>query len=206
NLNLYYNRYSDFFTVSTMFSFYGPNELFPGSPGSVIPKTIVTTLENSRNARGVGGEMGFDFSINQDISGFVNYSFQQLTDTDDPSTPQFIEENQVRTQYPKHKLNAGLRFLFKNGFSFNLLAHWVDKTRRQISDSFGNPYLAAVDDYFLVNTRAGYTFWKGKAELGISVYNLFNDRHYQYPSDPGSLLPNSFRIGRRITVTGRIKF
>ncbi|MCP5047143.1 MAG: TonB-dependent receptor [bacterium] len=206
NLNLYYNRYSDFFTDAAMFSYYGENELFPGSPGGVLPKAIVITLENGRNGRGIGGETGFDFLINQGISGFINYSFQQLTETDDPSTPQVIEENQVRTQYPKHKLNAGFRVLFKNGFSFNLLAHWVDKTRRRISDGFGNSYLAAVDDYFLVNTRAGYTSRNEKIELALSIFNLFNDLHYEYPTPPGLSFPTSEPVGRRFTVTVRYKF
>ncbi|MCP5047144.1 MAG: TonB-dependent receptor [bacterium] len=205
-LNLFYNRYTKLFNETTTITHYEQNELFPGSPGGVLPKTITASFENIGNARGIGGEMGLDFSISESISGFANYSFQRLTDTNDPSTPQGIEEDRDRTQYPKHKLNAGLRVLFKNGFSFNLLAHWMDGTQRRINDNLGNPYLAALDDYVLVNARLGATFWKDKAELALSVFNLFNDKHYQYPSDPNSLGPNSYRIGRKVTVTAKVKF
>lgn len=40
-----------------------------------------------------------------------------------------------------------------------------------------------------------------KSKLAISIFNLFNDKHYQYPTDPYLPMPNSHRIGRRLTFT-----
>jgi iron complex outermembrane receptor protein len=207
DLNLFYNRYNDFILPLRMVTFYGENEIFPGSPGGLFPRVIVSTFENRGKTRGIGGELNLDFSICDGISGFVNYSFLEITDEEDePSTIEINEKDRVRPENPKQKLNAGLRFILKNGISLNLLAHWVDKTRKVVRDISGNTYLAFVDDYFIFNTSVGYTFWKKKAQLALSIFNLFNDKHYEYPLDTGSPIPGSARIGRRVTVTLRVKF
>ena len=207
DLNLFYNRYNDFILPLGMAAFYEENEIFPGSPGGLFPKVIVSSFENRGKARGIGGELNLDFSIKKGISGFINYSFLEITDEEDESTTIDIDEkDRIRPENPKHKINAGLRFVFKNGISINLLAHWIDKTRKIIRDSSGNSYLASVDDYLLLNTRVGYRFWKKKAEVALSIFNLFNDKHYEYPMDTGSPLPDSARIGRRITFTLTVKF
>ena len=141
------------------------------------------------------------------ISGFLNYSFQEITDKEDePSTPQSNEKNRIRPENPKHKLNASLRVIVKNGFSVNLLAHWVDKTKKLVNNSEGNIYLAPVDDYFILNARLGYSFWRKKAELALSLFNLFNDKHYEFPPGTDLSIPYSDRIGRRITFTLAVKF
>jgi iron complex outermembrane receptor protein len=207
DLNLFYNRYNDFISPLRMVTFYGENEIFPGSPGGLFPRVIVSSFENRGKTRGIGGELNLDFSICDGISGFVNYSFLEITDEEDePSTIEINEKNRVRPENPKHKLNSGLRFIFKNGISLNLLAHWVDKTQKIVRDINGNTYLAFVDDYFIFNTTVGYTFWKKKVQLALSIFNLFNHKHYEYPLDTSSPIPSSARTGRRVTVTLRIKF
>lgn len=206
DLNLFYNRYSDFFIPALFITYYEQDEIFPGSPAGLFPKTIVSTYENRGNAFGIGGEINVDFSINDRITGFLNYAFQEITDDDDdPSTIGINEEHRKRMENPRHKFNAGLRFIFKNGFSLNLLGHWVDRTRKLVKDDSGNSFLAAVDDYLIVNARVGYRFWKNKAELALSVFNLFNDKHYEYPSPENLPFLESTRIGRRITLTFEIK-
>lgn len=205
--NLFYHRYSDFFTKLGVITFYNENEIFPGSPGGVIPKRFTEVVQNGGNAWGVGGEVNLDFSINDQISGFLNYAFQEITDKeDDPLTPQINEKNRIRPENPKHKLNAGLRVKVKNGFTLNFLAHWVDKAKKLINNREGNPYLAPVEDYFILNARVGYRFWRKKAELALSFFNLFNDKHYQFPPGMDLSIPYSNRIGRRVTFTVTVKF
>lgn len=38
-----------------------------------------------------------------------------------------------------------------------------------------------VNHYTLLNFRAGYRFWKDRAEAAVSVFNALNDRHNEHP-------------------------
>jgi len=38
-----------------------------------------------------------------------------------------------------------------------------------------------VGSYNLLNLRAGYRFWRDKAEVAVSAFNALNDRHQEYP-------------------------
>ncbi len=91
-------------------------------------------------------------------------------------------------------------------FSVNLLAHWVDKTKWFFQTNEENPAPFPVDDYLIFNTRLGYSFLDQKAELSLSVFNLFNHTHYEYPPGDNAALPNSEKIGRKITFTLRYTF
>jgi iron complex outermembrane recepter protein len=206
-INLFYNRYADFISLVHRETYYDANELFPGSPPGVFPKSIISTTENRGAARGVGGEISLDFLIKEGVTGFINYAYQKITDVeDDPVTPEINEKDRIRPENPKHKINAGLRFLFKNGLSINLLGHWVSLTCKFVRDSSGNSFLSPLKDYLLVDTRVGYSFWRKKAEVALVVTNLFNHWHFEYPSTVDSPLPNSVPVERRIIFTLGVKF
>lgn len=207
NMNLFYNEYASFFTVNTVNTYYTANELFPGSPAGLFPKRIVNTFDNGGNAQGIGGETILDVFITDWLSGTANYSYQQITDKDDdPATITVDEKNRIRPDYPKNKANAGLSAKFKNGISANLLANWVDKTERIITDIAGNEYSAEVREYTILNTRVAYALLREKAEISVSVFNLFDDRHYEYPV--GINLPDfsSDKIARKITGSINYRF
>ncbi len=207
DVNLFYNHYNNFFLLIRKYSFYKENELFPRSPGGVFPKEIKSLFQNKGDAMGLGGEINAAFSFNEHISGFANYSFQKIKDfTDNPTTANINEKDRVRPENPKHKVNAGLRFILDNGLSLNCLAHWVDNTQKLLNDQNGITTLKTVAGYFIVNTRVGYTFWHKKAELAFSVFNLFNRDHLEYPRDETALLPESESIGRRFTLALKLKF
>jgi hypothetical protein len=57
-----------------------------------------------------------------------------------------------------------------------------------------------------VNARIGYALRKGKAEASLSVFNLFNDRHFEYP--PGINLPDrsSDPVGRKVAFKVSCRF
>lgn len=207
DVNLFYDLYTDFFISNNLFTYYESDEIFPGSPGGVFIKTWVNSVQNGSGAWGIGGEINLDFSMNHRISGFVNYSYQQITQKeDDPSTIGFNEKDRVRPEYPKHKINAGLRLFFKNGIAINFLGHWVDKSERIISDSRREFSLTPVEDYFIFNTTMVYTPRDEKIELTFSVFNLSNHKHYQYPTNENLSVPKSSRVGRKITFSLRFKF
>jgi iron complex outermembrane receptor protein len=206
-LNLFYNEYADLFIFPAGTTFYDADELFPGSPGGVIPRQIVTRAMNGGDAWGVGGELDLEVLVNSWLSLFTNYSYQQTTDKDDnPSTLLINEKDRRRQDVPEHKVNAGIRTKFKNGLSASLLAHWADGTERRIIDLSGNEFLARTDPYTIVNARIGYALRKGKAEASLSVFNLFNDRHFEYP--PGINLPDrsSDPVGRKVAFKVSCRF
>jgi len=181
--------------------------MFGFDPGLLIPKKIVTHRQNVENARGIGGEFNLDILITGWLSGTTGYSYQQITDKEDnPLTTEINEKDRVRLENPKNKINAGLRMKLENGVSANILAHWVDKTKRFIYDREGNEYLSGVDAYTILNARAGYTFMKGKTEVSLSVFNLLNDKHYEYPIGINLPDPSSDEIGRRVAANVSYKF
>lgn len=198
DINLFYNLYRDFFATANTMSYYEPNELFPGSPGGVIHKEVISSIQNQGKSEGFGGEITAAFILHNNISGFINYSYQSIQDKVNHSY-------QKRTENPTHKCNAGLRLLLDNGLSFNATAHWVDKTVKLLPGNNGQNILAPIDAYILVNTRLGFTFWRQKAEVAVSVLNLFNNQHYEYPHSDASHYPESISIGRRFAFTLKIK-
>lgn len=190
-LNLFYNEYSDLIINTRVFA----------------PPDIIIGFANGMDARGVGGEPDLDILVTGWLSLFANYSYQQITDKDDnPITASVNEQDRVRRDTPRHKVNVGTRMTFSGGWSGSLSASWVDATERLITDLAGNEYLATVDSYTVVNGRIGYSYWKERAEASLSVFNIFNDSHYEYP--PGINLPDrsSDAIGRKVTFTLGWKF
>lgn len=201
-LNLFYNRYSDFFTRQNVITYYGNNELFPGFPGGVVPKTVASTVENLGEAWSLGGEIQLDFLIKEGISGFVNYAFQDIKNKTNNGEAGKI----FQAAFPENKLNAGLRVLLDNHISLNLLAHWVDKTEYLVKSTDGNTYPVPLDAYFLCNARVGYTFQNEKMEISLAAFNLFDHKHFQYPVSTGSPDKEYGKLGRRITFTIRYTF
>jgi len=206
-LNFFYNRYADLFITAADTTFFGPDELFPGAPGGVVPKRIVIHPRNGGVARGLGGELDLHLAVTSRLSTFANYSYQQITDDEDnPFTRTVNERDRVRTRDPRHKVNVGFQIALRNGLSMNLYANWVDATKRLIIAPDGTENLAGLDAYTLVNCRLGYAFLREKAEVSLYVFNIFNDRHFEYP--PGLHLPDrsSTEIGRKIAAKLSLRF
>jgi iron complex outermembrane receptor protein len=205
--SLFYYRYSNFIQPNSKLIYYDADEAFPGSPGGVFIKKWVASLWNSGRARGIGGEVSLNFFLNRGSTAFLNYSYQEITDKEDDIYTSYVnEKNRIRSEYPRHKVNAGVRILFKNNISINLLAHWVDKTQRFIVDHRGEYIFSSANSYCLINPSMGYTFPNKKIEVVLSVFNLFNNKHYQYPVDAASPTPHSDQIGTKITFTVKFKF
>jgi hypothetical protein len=204
---LFYNRYSNFFKSTKDITYYNAGELYPLMPGGTVPKQVVFTYVNRGTAWGIGGEIGFDISITNWLLGMINYSYQQITDDEDSLTTYTVnEKDRIRPENPKNKVNAGLRMKLKRNLSANILVHWRDRTQRLIKDIGGNEFLIGTDDYTIINTRLGYVFWQDNAELSLSVFNLFNDKHYEYPPGWDVQNPVSDRIGRKIVASLSYKF
>lgn len=207
SLNLFFTQYNGFVRGTYSELFYEAGELFPGSPGGVLPKGFYSSFENGGDADGVGAELEARFKFNRWLSGYLNASFMRVTDRDDYIyTPEVNEEGNIRDDYPTLKVNAGLRLVLPRGFSLNLQANWVSSVHRELADESWRTYSVPVDDYLIVNGRLGFSFLKKKAEVALSVFNLFQNKHYQYPTLTAFPVPRSFQVGSRVRLTLIYKF
>jgi outer membrane receptor protein involved in Fe transport len=101
---------------------------------------------------------------------------------------------------PTHKVNFGIRFKHKSGFSTNWLIHYVGQTEWPVStdlDLTPDEY-AKVDPYTIVNLRLGYFVFKDRGEIFLSAFNAFNNKHLEYYRGE--------EVGRRITGGATFKF
>lgn len=153
--------------------------------------TMVTAVNTGRTEI-YGGEAGVEFQASSWLTGFANYSFQEIvTNT----------EGLARRGAPQSKINAGLRGEWDNGVSGDVVLHYVGPARYPHAESFdifGVSPGARVSAYTLLNLRAGYRFWeqdsaagrRRSAEIAVSVFNALDDGHREHPL--GDI------IGRRI--------
>ena len=137
-----------------------------------------------------GGEAGMEFLATSWLSGFANYSYQEIG--------QSLTGDAQRAA-PRFKWNAGLRGEWENGLSGEIAFHHYGAATYPISSAFStfaaipgsgvtvpNP---RVGSYKLLNLRGGYKFWEQKAEAGymrdaevaISAFSALNDTHKEHP-------------------------
>ena len=149
---------------------------------------LVVTPINSGEADIYGGEAGIDFLATRWLTGFANYSYQEIGQTFTDTT---------RRGAPRFKINAGLRGEWDNGLSGEIALHHVGAATYPVNTAFSqfaplggfSPPSERVDSYNLLNLRVAFKFWQEKAEAGymrdaevaISVFNALNDTHKEHP-------------------------
>jgi iron complex outermembrane receptor protein len=133
-----------------------------------------------------GGEAGVEFLATRWLTGFANYSYQEIGQT-------FTSD--ARRSVPRFKWNAGLRGEWDNGLSGDIGYYHVGAATYPINQAFFSfpPFVTApnprVGSYNLLNIRGAYKFWQQKAEAGymrdaevaISAFNALNDKHKEHP-------------------------
>jgi outer membrane receptor for ferrienterochelin and colicin len=163
--------------------------------GLVTGSTTAFTFFNGASSGSSGGaadiygfETGIEFLATPWLTGFANYSFQEIGQS-------YGSANRVQRGGPRFKFNGGLRSEFENGFSGEAVLHYVGSASYSIDPSFtslsmgifpgSTPPSTEVGSYVLLNLRGGYQFWKvnGKdqAEVALAVFNALNDRHKEHP-------------------------
>jgi outer membrane receptor for ferrienterochelin and colicin len=166
----------------------------------LIPPTaqVQTRFINGGNVETWGSEASLEYLVSSHVSTFANYSLQDLTG--DSATSRDLAK-----QSPRHKSNVGARFK-RAGFTSSLTLNWVDKTYWPNY----NPANPSVPAYFLLNAHVGYAF-KNRLqglELGVSVYNLANNRHYEVgaPTNSTASGQRGELLGNRWTGTLSYRF
>jgi len=133
-----------------------------------------------------GSEAGVEFLATRWLTGFANYSYQEIGQT-------FTAD--ARRGGPRFKWNAGLRGEWDNGLTSEIGYYHVGAATYAINQAFFSfsPFVTApnprVGSYNLLNIRGAYKFWQQKAEAGymrdaevaISAFNALNDKHKEHP-------------------------
>jgi iron complex outermembrane recepter protein len=134
-----------------------------------------------------GGEAGVEFLVTSWLSGFANYSYQEIRQT-------FTGD--ARRGGPRSKFSGGLRGEWNNGLNGEVAYHYYGSASYPIGQAFFSfvplgvpPPQTLVGSYNLLNIRAGYRFWQQRAragyirdaEVAVSAFNALNDRHKEHP-------------------------
>ena len=161
--DLFYNRTSDLISLESS------------------PTMAVTS--NTGRVEIYGGEAGVEFQAASWLTGFANYSFQEIGSN---------ITGLGRRGAPQSKVNAGLRGEWDNGINGDIVLHYVGSATYPLAQSFeifGVSPGTRVSDYTLLNFRAGYRFWeqdtavgaRRSAEAAVSVFNALDDGHKEHP-------------------------
>ena len=144
--------------------------------------TRLTGFNNSNvgEADIFGGEAGIELLVTSWLSGYANYTYQEVT------------QRAADRGGPRFKVNAGARGLWENGFSAEINYFHVGSATYPIEGFFSllpTPPDERVSNYNLLNLRAAYRFWQQQAkagylrdaEMAVSTFNSLNDKHREHP-------------------------
>ncbi len=142
--------------------------------------TLAVYTNDMGSADIYGGEAGVEYLAAKWLTGFANYSYQEIHQS---------FTGRVQRAGPHNKFNVGLRGEWDSGFNAEAIFHYYGSATYPPGQSFTtfsqaglvtlpNPNVGA---YNLLNIRAGYRFWHDKAEVAVSSFNTLNDKHQEYP-------------------------
>ncbi|GKS58142.1 hypothetical protein YTPLAS18_16690 [Nitrospira sp.] len=150
--------------------------------------TLAIQVNDPGSADVYGGEIGVEFLATKWLSGFANYSYQEIHQT---------FTGRVQRAGPHSKFNIGIRGDWENGISAEALYHYYGSVIYPMGQSFQTfsslglvqPPDPTVGSYNLLNLRGAYKFWRQKAssgytreaEVAMSVFNALDDKAKEYP-------------------------
>jgi iron complex outermembrane receptor protein len=178
--DLFFNHISDLI---------GQFQITPAAPPFLPPGFF--TFQNRGQADIYGGEAGLEFWATDWLSGFANFSYEEIGQTIPSSTT-------LRRAAPRYKANAGLRGEWDNGLSGEASLYHVGAATYPVATGFtafqslpgGQPApFSRVGSYNLLNLRGAYKLWQQKAaagymreaEVAVTAFNALNDRHKEHP-------------------------
>lgn len=187
--DIFYNHISNLISIANLGPGTNANSFFNG--GSQGPPLSFPGggPAGGGSADIYGLEAGVEAQITQWLSGFANYTYQEIHQT-------YTSTNRVERGAPRFKANAGIRAEFENGLNGEALLHYVGSANYLIDPSFVSfaappfngppPPNPRVGSYVLLNLRGAYNVWQEKqtgreAELAVTVFNALNDKHKEHP-------------------------
>ena len=153
-----------------------------------VSDTVAVYSNDPNSADIYGAEVGIEFLATKWLSGFANYSYQDIRQD---------FTGRIRRGGPHNKFNVGMRGEWDNGLSAEAIFHYYGSAiypPGQSFTTFSQLGLVTLPDprvgaYNLFNMRGAYKFWKQKAsagylrdaEIAISVFNALDDKAKEYP-------------------------
>ena len=146
------------------------------SQGIFLPRTAFT-YRNLGPLRQKGVELSVDHRANDNLSIFVNYSWQ--------GQPKILSQSNPADEYPTIELGLPPTNRFNAGFNLdgghflgNLSVNYSDNSFW--SDVLTSPYHGFTDAYTMVNGAVGARWMNGKLTTSVKVTNLFNQDIQQH--------------------------
>ncbi len=185
--DIFYNHISDLISIASLGL--GTNSNSFSNGGSQGPGGAGAGPAGGGSADIYGLEIGAEAQITTWLSGFANYTVQDVYQT-------YSGTNRAARGAPRFKANAGMRAEFENGLSGEGLLHYVSSSTYPLDPSFfqfaappfngSPPPNQRVESYVLVNLRGAYKVWQEKssgreAEVAMTAFNALNDRHKEHP-------------------------
>jgi outer membrane receptor protein involved in Fe transport len=149
----------------------------PQLGGPILFPKVAATYLNLGPLRQRGVELSIDHSFTNNLTGFVNYSWQD--------EPEVLDEDADQIRFPiseitvpaTNRFNAGINFInqrFLGSLSVNYsdAVFWTDVLSRE--------YHGATDSYTLVNGSFGVKWAEGKVTTTIKANNIFNQEIQQH--------------------------
>jgi iron complex outermembrane receptor protein len=153
---------------------------------NINPFPVVFDYDNEGKAIAYGGEISLEYQFSEWVSGYCNYSYQELKARDDGVQFQLNEDGDVIESSPRHKINAGIYAELENGLNGSIDLNFVD----EVEFGFFNPdtippaqpTLRELDDYTRVDARIGYKFPGRDLETSLIIQNALDDAHREFPT------------------------
>lgn len=141
----------------------------------------------------IGGEVSVEGVIGKNLTLFANYNYQ-LVRAMDSNEDYGIEAGKRMTNYPEHKINAGLIMrpvrIFMASFTFSFVSSryfpvFRDPDKRlDAPDAGGTPVKPySLSPIYLLNFKIALLLSKERLELGVIGYNMLNRQDRIYPGE-----------------------
>lgn len=180
DINLFWHDYDNQTTISPTL----------GPPG-----LIRMDFDNRASAAMYGLEFDAKYAVTSRLSLIGNYTYQQL---DWSGSSPYSDKDLITP--PKHKFMIGARYNPVDALHLSGHLYYVDDVR---APDPGNPLIPRrVPQYFRLDLRAEYEFWKKRASVAVGVRNLLDKSHYE----GSDLFINSAEVPRMIYAEMRVAF
>jgi hypothetical protein len=153
-----------------------------------LPETVFSYL-NLSGTRDRGVEVSLDHVFSSNLTGSINYSWQDDPTLLDPAPGEIPYPKNDLELPPTDRFNAGLswnskRFLGAAQASFVDDALWTDV--------LGSPFHGFTDSYTLVNASFGVRWSDGRVTTSLKCVNLLNEDAQQHVF--GDILKRSLHV------------
>jgi iron complex outermembrane receptor protein len=202
-VNAYYNRVSDLIVIGDLRA-QTPSTFARGAGGYNDATGRYTAgftgfTNDCQIFDSYGGEAGIRAFPATGLDVFGSYAFNNVDQTAPTGCRATIEDQRTS----RHKVTAGAQFRTKFGldaeatFWFQSAQVWAEQ-RTNIATREIEYQRYPIDAFALVNARIGYRFQAEPLDIGLSAFNLFDNRIRQHPF--GQLL------GRRVLLMATYRF